>query len=221
MIRPVCFIWCSTPSHPWWPRMQQSLRAWGWKREVHVAPWVEETTYINEFTGRFDRWRSEGYTHALNLCAFDMLCTGSPDELPAALEHYGSPSILMSAEAGCWPGDYRRTDYGEVKHPWWFAHSPMTVDLAQRPEDILARMPDRGYGTIQMYFADLILDREPGVAIDRDTKVILSVAHCHPWSDWFSVEGDRVRNKITGSTPCVAHGNGRTPIDWCPTKRPA
>lgn len=221
MTKAICFSWCSLPSHPGWARMLQTCRAWGWENEPHIAPWIGEMEYVAQFVGRFDKWRSEGYTHALNLDAFDMVCVGPPDELKLKLEYAGNPAVLMSAEVGCWPGDFRRADYGTPGHPFWFAHSPMTVDLTKRPEAILNKLTDRGYGSVQMFLADLAIDREPGVAIDRAQSVVMSAAHCHPWQAVFSIEDGRVFNKLTRHSGLFLHGNGGTPLDWCPIKQGA
>lgn len=199
--------------------MLQSCKAWGWANEAHISPFVGEMAYVDAFVSRFDSWRAAGYTHALHLDAFDMIAVGPPEQLPIALDRYSNPSVLMSAEVGCWPGDYRRADYGIPEHPFWFPHSPMTVDLRQRPEEILAMMPDRGYGSVQKYLADLILDGAHGVAIDRNQSVVMSACHCHPWDAVFSLENGVVFNKQTGHSGLFVHGNGQTPIDWVPSKR--
>ena len=220
-VNPIIFSWCSIPDHPGFRVMLQSCKSWGWPRvQPHFMPLDIDTVRFGTFAKRFNEWRQEGYTHACWIDAFDMVCVGPPSDLEAAFAAYGNPALLISAEAACWPGDYRLADYPPRQHPWWFAHSPLSVDLRQEPEKLIDAMPERGYGSDQCHFADLILDKVPGAAIDRDTRVVMATAHCHPWTDCFAVEGSRVRNKITGCQGLFVHGNGRTDISWAPVTHP-
>lgn len=196
--------------------MVESAHAWGWTIEAHHEPWQGDLALMRIVAANMRRWRKEGYTHLLRLDAFDMVMIGPPSELETKLAIYGSPPLLCSAEAGCWPGDYRKEEYGPREHQWHYAHSPLTFDLRQETPERYWQMKDRGYGTDQFHLADLVIDGV--IPIDRGQHIVMSMAHVNPWTDAFDIVGDRVHNRITGGTGLVAHGNGRTDLSWVPMK---
>lgn len=197
--------------------MQRSCLANGWELDIHYGDWHgDAVSQVGTFARQLPKYRESGYRFALRLDNFDIIALGSPGELPAAMEYHGNPVLLMAAELAAWPGDYRLSEYPPRVHPWWFAHSPLVVDLSQELPAEYLTIRDESYGSDQKHFADLILDRRAGVAIDRDCLVVQSLGHCQPWAKFFAVEGKRVRNRITRSLPLFAHGNGRTDMSWVP-----
>lgn len=169
------------------------------------------------FFASLDRYRADGFTHALRLDAFDTQALAPVSELEHAMELNDSPAVLISAEAACWPSDYPRAiEYEPRQSYFWFAHSPSTVDLRQETPARFFDIPDH-YAGDQTHFANLILDKEPGIAIDRAGHVVQSLGHVYPWTDAFELDGKRVVNKLTGSRPLFVHGNGMQCVpDWVP-----
>lgn len=214
MIRPLVFTQASNGAHPGLARRNRSLERWGWEYETYVGEWRGDVYEHSLMEQNTPRWRDAGYTHVLKIDAFDMICVGPPSDLESAYAHYGNPYAIGSAEIGCWPGDYRRADYGPPEHPWWFPHSPLSYDLRRDiPQEWWDR-PNRGYGSDQWHLGDLFLAGK--IALDRDQLIVMSTGHAHPWEKWFAVEGDRVRNLNRDTLGLFVHGNGRTDISWVP-----
>lgn len=213
MTRPIIFSQLSDPHHPGYLRMRASCERHGWPVDAQVRGFSEAGIW-EHFFASLAGYREQGYTHAFRLDAFDVLALGPPAELDAALEHYGRPALLMAAEGGCWPDSYRISDYPERKHLFWYAHSPIVVDLTQDLEPLTSKFSHRLYGDDQRWLADLILDAVPGAVIDRDCRVVQSIAFALPWQDHFDLEGGRIRNKVTRSLPLFSHANGRTDDSW-------
>lgn len=222
MAKPIVFSFTSIPTHPGAVRMVESCMRWGWELDQITGEWSGDVAcQLRPFAERLPRYREAGYTHALRLDAFDVIMTGPPAELAAAFGFYGNPVLLMGAECAIWPSDYKRAaEYGVRGGPWWFAHSPLAIDLEQDlPADYL-NPPSDAYGHDQHWLADLLLDKRPGVAIDRQCLWLQSLGHCQPTGDFFTFENGRLKNKLTKTLPLAAHGNGGDSMDWIPAKRP-
>lgn len=216
-MNPVIFTFGSVWDHPGFVRFRASAERNGWAIDPHTGEWPGERQMWQMFFDRLPHYKHNGYTHALRLDAFDTLCLGHASELERAWELSGNPAVLVSAEAACWPSNYpRAAEYEPRGSYFWFAHSPCTVDLRQPTPARFFDMPDH-YAGDQTHFANLILDREPGIAIDRPGHVVQSLAHVNPWTDAFELDGGRVVNKLTGSRPLMVHANGMgTTPEWVP-----
>lgn len=213
MTKAIIFTLVSDLTLPGFLRMKQSCEAWGWTVDAHPHPWRGDIQRWSVFKEQLSRYRNEGYTHALALDALDVVALGPPDQLRPKLAFYNDPAVLIAAEGAPWPNNYRAAEYPERRHLFWYAHSQIVVDLRQ---ELPARFLDfhHDHDCDQQHFADLILDKVPGVAIDRQCQVVQSLAHAHPWQYYFDAQGERFRNRITGSYPLFAHGNGGAPMDW-------
>ena len=186
--------------------MLDSCQKWGWPVALHLDEFPGDYRFWHRFFSMIPRYRDQGYTHLVRLDAFDVKAVGPPSKLAEALEAHGNPAVLISAEFNTWPMNYRANDYPPKEHPWWYAHSPLTVDLTQPIPPRFLEMPDRGYGSDQMHFADLVLDETPGVAIDRDCRVVQSM--CGTPLSVFKITSGRVYNLVTGTFPLFMHNNG-------------
>jgi hypothetical protein len=223
-MKPIIFSFSTLGDHPGFLKFKRSCKKLGWDMDPRVdSCWPGEREMWGLFWESFPRYRKEGYTHALRMDAWDTIALGTPNELAAALFYYGNPTMLVSAEVGCWPGDYRRDEYPPTPHGWRYAHSPVTVDLQLEsgkhkllPEESFKEYKHTGYGADQKHFADLVIDKRAGVRHDTNCMVVQSLGHAHPWQNHFDIMGHRLQNKHTGSVPLFLHGNGRCDMSWCP-----
>lgn len=213
-MKPIIFALSTIEDHPGFLRMQRTCREKGWPLDVRVEPWPGESQMWQKFFDMLPKYREQGYTHALRLDAWDIVALGKPDELQGCLDEYGSPTVLVSAEVACWPGDYRRNEYPPPRSPWCYAHSPMTIDLSKEIHPRVFQNSHEGYGADQKHFGDLVLNKVPGVALDDNCRVVQALGHCHPWQKFFDMAGGRMTNLVTGTRPLFVHGNGRTEDQW-------
>lgn len=216
--KPIVFTFStlSREDHPGLKRFCRTMEKFGWDFDLSVASWPGESSMWDMFWSSLQTYREKGYTHALRLDAWDTICYGPPTELPAAMAAYEHPSLLISAELACWPGDHRKSEYPPLATPWRYAHSPVTVDLGKELSQQVFKNKHTDYGADQKHFGDLVLDHVPGVAIDTKCRVVQAIGHCHPWENCFEIIAGRVKNKLTGTYPLFVHGNGRTSLEWCP-----
>lgn len=216
-IRPVVFSFASNPDDPRVKRLTDSCAKWGWTLSLQTGHWPGDFQFWTNFFSSLDGYRAQRFTHVVRVDAFDVAAVGPPSELADSLAFHHNPAVLISAECAAWPNDYRKAEYPDTPHPWKYAHSPLTIDLWQPIDPQFFQIPDRGYGADQLWFADCILNKMHGIAIDRECKVVQSLGHCHPWQEFFAIEGDRVRNKLTRSLPAFVHYNGGQCVpEWVP-----
>ena len=136
----------------------------------------------------------------------------------------GNPPMLMSAEPAPWPDCNRAKDYPPRILPennWHFCHSQFCLDLTQPlPEGLGVELD---HEDDQRHFTNLYLKPTPGIVLDTRCRIVQSIAHSHPWTDYFEVVTNpfdpskkRVLNKITGTSACFWHANGGTEAGWIP-----
>jgi hypothetical protein len=208
-------------------RLEATCRKWGWDCAIGEEPtWRGFGRRLKAIGEMAQTAKAAGFTHAVHVDAFDVICVGPP-ELKAP-----DVPLLLAGELGYWPDRGKESEYGYAttppKTPWRYVHSQFVLDLEyvdwfrnliQDMDDV---EDDQGFLTEaylqhQYHARDrLIPATNWSMVLDYDCTVIQSIAHCHPWDAFFAVEGDRVRNKVTGTLPLFIHGNGRTNLEWVP-----
>lgn len=210
MTKVVCVSYDTDVRHPGVGRLVRSLERWGWDYRFVVddrwrgfgRKFKKIAAACRELADRFD--------YAISVDARDVVAVGPPSD-------FAPPPVplLLSTEENCWQSPVPRAGYPSKPGVWRFPHSPFTVDLRRCEllrDDLLADHDDD-----QRHCHGLYLEgRRDEVDLDYDCRVVQSLAFCHPWPNFFAVEGDRVRNLKTGSLPLFVHGNGGTAMDWVP-----
>lgn len=210
---PIVVTYASDP-HPGLDSLKQSLSFWGWAFAEIKEPWKGLGNRLKRVLHHARLLRNDGFTHVIHVDAFDVLAIGPREEFEGVMESYGNPALLMAVEGGCWPNATLAERYGERKSLWWFPHSQFVLDLRQPEPPKFDDLPDDIDD--QVKFHEIALGNHPGVVLDRGCRLFQSIAHSHPWEEWFGVEAQRVRNLKTNSLPLFAHGNGRTDMAWVP-----
>ena len=214
-MNPCVVTFTSDPHYPGVDALRRSCAKWGWPLVEVVSEWQGEGHRLKSVLAESGELRDQGYTHLVHVDAFDVLAVGPQLGLFNSLKLCGEPPLLLSCEAALWPySPMAEAAYGPKQSHWWYAHSQFVLDLRQP-------MP-RGFGELandasdQQHLHNLVMAETPGIKLDRDCRIIQSVAHCVLWQDFFEVVGGRIVNKLTGSMPLFAHMNGRTDGSWVP-----
>lgn len=211
-MRPVLVSYAT--DHAQAARLRNSATRLGWR--VEIAYESEWRGLGRKFKGLVEAGRSataRGSTHAVCVDGYDVIALGGPDEFADAMEPFADAAVVFAAEKACFPDGSLAPRYPTTTNPWRFLNAQFVVRAGEF--DRLAAERCRDDEDDQLFLTRRFLDAGVGV-LDYDGRVVQTVAHCHPWRDWFGVAGGRVVNKLTGSRPLFVHGNGRTDLSWVP-----
>lgn len=214
-MNPIVVTFATDKAHPGLQRLSESCARWGWPLRIIESRWLGWGGRLRRVVFDAPLLREAGYTHMVHVDAYDVVCVGPPVELDFALVAYHQPAVLLAAEAVCWPPDEgMAASYEPRASHWWYAHSQFVLDLGQTVPANLIDVEDNEDD--QRHLHRVVLAKTPGVVIDRSCRVVQSIAHCHPWQEFFMVLGGkhRIVNRVIGSMPLFIHGNGQTEMGW-------
>lgn len=209
---PVVLAYETDPSHPGLHRLLRSLEKWKWQHNVILEPrWQGFGRRLKSIAAAC-RDLLGRYTYCIHVDARDVVAVGPPSEwVPPPVP------LLLATEMACWPnypGLQEKYPPNLTPSPWKHAHSQFTIKTDR--VDLLACDGISDVKDDQFHCHELFLSGNPEVALDFDGKYVQSIAHSHPWQQFFEVDGDRVYNKITKVKPLFVHGNGGTDLSWVP-----
>lgn len=217
-MKPAVVTFSTHKEHTGIDRLKASMLRNGWPEDsfrLLVGKWTGWVGRLRAVLAQADPLRFLGFTHLIHVDAFDVICLGRPEELEPALADAGNPAMLMAAESACWPDSHRAAEYPPRELPWHFCHSQYVLDLNQRPPFGLG--VDLDHEDDQRHLTNLYLAGTPGIVLDTKCRVIQSIAHNHPWYNFYDIREDkRVVNKVTKTAPIFFHGNGKTDGSWIP-----
>lgn len=210
-VKPVIVTYDTHADHPGLARLIRSLDKWGWEKEVVIERgW---RGFGRRLKAVVERCRTLGdrYTHAIHVDARDVVFVAPPSDFVAP-----PVPLLFATEQALWPPvpGLKELYPPPPSMPFCHAHSQYTVDLSRLDLLNCDDIPD--HKDDQLHAHEVFLSGNPEVALDYNCVYVQSVAHCHPWQKFFAVEGERVRNLLTGSLPLSLHGNGQTTMTWIP-----
>lgn len=218
-MNPLVVAFATTMTHPGAQRWLASCARWGWAYFAIVGPWRGWGGRLRQVLAYAETARRDGFTHLVHTDMWDVIALGPPSELGEALDRYARPPLLLAVEAGCWPDGTLAPRYEPRLLPWWYPHSQFVIDLSQPFPVGVADVDDAQDD--QRHFHQLVLAGTPGLVLDRQCAVFQSIAHSHPWPQFFALDGDpmlgqarRLANVLTGTRPLFAHGNGGTDMAW-------
>jgi hypothetical protein len=177
------------------------------------APWRGST--YNKLKGLYwflQRNRTQ-FDYVLFTDAYDSVLVAGIDRI---LERYlaiGTP-ILFSAEANCFPAapGQRLTDYPPSPTRYRFlnaggliAHIPYLLQAMTALEvpEVADFQSDQGW------WAGVYVRRKADIALDHQCQVFQCL---HSARSDLAIQSPAFVNRLTGSTPCVIHGNGHSRI---------
>jgi hypothetical protein len=144
--------------------------------------------------------------------------------------------LLWSTEKACYPNTERAKDYkfaGRLKSPWRYLNNgvyggPLALVIEFFERYGLHKLHDGANGQAEVMDAYLqaVKDGFPikldfngelfqSIAFDHDPKRQGHPIHANGYEGTdFEIKGGLVVNRLTGKTPAILHGNGRTPMEW-------
>ena len=209
----------ASPKNQYSDRLEFTLKANGVDYWIADPPW---TGWGTKFKSVYEACKdpARDFTHVMHLDAYDTILLAREHEILQKFSHYDAP-MVVSTEKACWPDAQRADSYfRDSKYPWekylWhFANSGGY--MAER--EYFIHIMDKYEIAPAFYKRDdqrditNIVVNEDAV-LDYECLLFQSVAFSEREKEFaLSPRDYSFKNMITGSMPCVIHGNGRTPID--------
>lgn len=147
--------------------------------------------------------------------AHDVLIVRPCEALEEAFARLGAP-VIASAEKLCYPDPWKESYFPRTESPWRFLNSGAILGEAQallalfdeHQSRIRDDTDDQRWWT-DCYFCDQVLTRRRRILLDTGCEALISA-----YDSLEDLElGAEIRNKLTGSRPCVIHGNGGVDLD--------
>jgi hypothetical protein len=140
--------------------------------------------------------------------AFDVLFATSTDDITRRYhqmaDRTGKP-IVMSAETMCSPHRERAADYPPVDTPYRYLNSGTYVGRAGALRELLPSSIEHSIND-QAWFTDAYLSGDSPIHLDVNAEIFQCLTGVDA-ADLTYVDG-RWTNRLTGTTPCIFHGNG-------------
>jgi len=185
------------------------------RRSLHHFGWDYEFLTPNNYEGwgtkpaecyRYLKAHPE-ITSFFLIDSFDCFVLGTMEE---ALSKIGRDKNFLSAEINCWPHPEKSVLYPPsptvFKHCCGGAYYMDSQTFISWWEE--KSIP--GDDNDQVWLTDMVIKYKP--QLDYYCDVFQNL--CGVLEPDFLVEGDRLTNKITGSSPIIFHGNGKTDMNY-------
>jgi hypothetical protein len=193
-------------THPGQIMLKRSLWRHGWDFVEICEPYRGFGYKINELAKYL---RESGQEYFIMQDAFDTYCLLPPNDFP--WQYVNIDGVVVSGEKQCWP-DAGRAHHFTASSPWRYPNSGQVYGRASRFIDLVARYPVADADDDQRWYTDRAIAGE--VLVDEECNLFQSIAFETPGDfDYFPAERFRLRNKLTGTFPLFAHGNGRTDMN--------
>lgn len=158
--------------------------------------------FIEQFRGQ--------YAHVLYTDAADSFFLAGLDEIMYRYDRMGAPSLLVSGEKGCHPYAYMKK-YFDSKYstPWRYMNPGGFlghIDWVLRALEAIERYADPNTND-QGPWMKALDDRAILVKVDQDCDIFQTMSD-HVEGELDTDSNGRLRNTITGATPCIVHFNG-------------
>lgn len=212
-MKPIVIIYASDFTHKGLQRLIGSLSYYNWDYHVIRYEWRGWSHRLKSVWKSLAVHKQTSYTHAIHVDAYDVIATGPSSMFESAWKsaNYDNAAMILATELNCWPDKSKAELHPQNPSPWKYAHSQFTVDLSRLDElSVVADIPEGADD--QGYLMDLFLSWKYPIRLDYGCRIVQSIAFAHPWQNWFWEKP--LTNRLTGSEPLFAHGNGGTDMSW-------
>lgn len=156
------------------------------------------------------------FNYLLFCDALDTVTSASAEAvLERFLAHYDENSVVFSGEKNCWPNKEKAERYppgtGEkyLNSGLWMGRRLSAVRLIS-----LMNSETKYAQNDQASWTDMYLEQKsPTTPVVVDRKCHLFQSLCSGSIDDLMLDGESIRNKVTGTNPLIFHGNGSTPME--------
>lgn len=166
------------------------------------------------------RWIQDGNCKSdclIFVDAWDVVTTVHPDEIAAQWDQYGRPWICGSEKAlfpagdeSKWPScasSYRFLNSGAIiSTPEQMFAVLGAMDPENLPNDHERKDGSQFHSNDQEWMQQIFLKQPIPMRLDTECRFIWNL--CNVEKHEFEFEGDRLRNKETGTFPMIVHANG-------------
>lgn len=147
--------------------------------------------------------------------AFDVILQKPLEEMAQRYLEKDSDHIIFAAEKYCYPDNWKRAiyppapnDYQFLNSGFWMATASLARQMFQllQPENIPTGIND------QQVFTDLFLAKVLSIQLDYSSTYCQCLNGALEDVE-YDLEAHLVRNRVTGSTPGLIHGNGNSKLE--------
>ncbi len=139
--------------------------------------------------------------------AFDVLFLADREVLIQKFLAFSSPFVI-SAEKGCHPFNHLAEQYPESPTPFRFINSGTYMGYVGFIRDLLENMGQIANGSDQGQLTTYFLKNQGEFCLDYYCELFLPLEMVNEEDLLINCAQGKVQCLITGSTPCIVHGNG-------------
>lgn len=152
----------------------------------------------------------EDYTHILFVDAYDIIFLDTLSTIESEYLFWYKDLIVFSAEKGCWPDAGLAASYPVSTSSWNYLNSGSYIAPIPAFIDMVDKYVLKPAHDDQAYFTNIFLNDK---IITLDYNCILFQSTAFAGEDDFTYTEDSLINNKQHTSPLIAHGNGKTPMD--------
>jgi len=184
--------------------LKKSLIKYGIPNQIIVTPWQGFYTKVNEAYKYAKECNSE---YLLFVDAHDVIFVGGMDEIERKIKLFPEHDAIFSSEKACWPDGSIANQYPETDSQWKYLNSGTYLFKPQKLIDAVESNPPTIGIDDQLYWTKHFLNEKNRIILDTNCEIFQTLAHDN--GDSFGIIDGKFTNKVTGTNPLIAHGNGR------------
>ena len=137
---------------------------------------------------------------------YDVMLIAPPRELLHKYMEMQHP-VVFSTESNCWPDEARAADYPPHDTPFRFLNSGGYIARAGHLREMLKSLNVSAHDDDQRVFTNIYLEKPGSIKLDHECQIFQSLLEPGDRLRW-APKPLRLQNVLTGTRPCVLHGNG-------------
>ncbi len=185
--------------------LKKSLIRYNIPSHIIVTPWQGFYTKVNE---AYKYCQQTDADYILFVDAHDVIFVGGLGEIEKKISKFPEHDCIFSAEKACWPDSSLADQYPGTDSQWKYLNSGTYLFKPQKLiEAVESNTPTIGIDD-QLYWTQHLLSNDNlNCILDANCEIFQTLAHDN--GDSFGMIDGKFTNKVTGTNPLIAHGNGR------------
>jgi hypothetical protein len=198
----------SDTEHPGFKMLVKSLEKFGWDWGVCGT---EYCAFGSKMVNAYNYAKQTDCTHLFIVDAYDVVALSTMDEALRKIQDKNI--VLFNSEINCWPFEQWAMLYPESETPYRYLNGGMAFVEVSRFIRMFEANPITHYDNDQVLLAKSYLTEREYFDMRLDTNCVVFQTLCGTSWDMFQFGNGRIKNILTDTYPCFAHGNGRAPLD--------
>jgi hypothetical protein len=174
------------------------------------SPYCNNVDKIRYLNGFFEQYVTD-YTHILFCDAYDVVFASDLSRITETFLSFKS-AIVFSTERRCWPDPNRV--YPECATPYRFLNSGLWMGEIKAAKEMINRILLNGVPlenlSDQQLYTEMFLSGNAPITLDYKCSLFQSLYGSV--DDLEINQSGRIKNRITGESPLVFHGNGSSSL---------